>query len=44
MNMADPILQTSMGEAIPQLAFGLYKIPASEEGEEIILDAVKVRF
>jgi hypothetical protein len=28
---------------IPQLAFGLYKVPANEEGEAIILDAVKVR-
>ena len=28
------------GASIPQLAFGLYKIPDNEEGEKIILDAI----
>jgi hypothetical protein len=41
---ADPtILIPSSGLSIPQSAFGLYRVPASEEGESIILDAVKVR-
>ena len=43
-DMADPtLLISSTGSPIPQLVFGLYKVPANEEGEEIILDAVKVR-
>jgi len=33
----------SSGTYIPQLAFGLYKVPADEEGESIILEAIKVR-
>ncbi len=40
--MAEPTLITPNGSSIPQLAFGLYKVPANEEGEAIILDAVKV--
>jgi diketogulonate reductase-like aldo/keto reductase/8-oxo-dGTP pyrophosphatase MutT (NUDIX family) len=39
-----PSLQTHDGSAIPQLAFGLYKVPASVEGEEIILNAVKAGY
>jgi len=43
--MAEPTLSiSSNGSPIPQMAFGLYKVPANEEGEAIILDAVKVRF
>ena len=40
---ADPSLRMSSGSPIPQLALGLYKIPADEEGERIIVNAVKVR-
>lgn len=40
---ADPSLRSSSGSPIPQLAFGLYKVPADEEGERIIRNAVKVR-
>lgn len=36
----DPVLRLSNGATIPQLAFGLYKVPADEKGEEIILQAI----
>ena len=39
---ADPSLLTSSGSPIPQLGFGLYKVPADGGGERIIRDAVKV--
>jgi len=42
--MAEPTLITPNGSSIPQLAFGLYKVPANEEGEAIILDAVKAGY
>jgi diketogulonate reductase-like aldo/keto reductase len=29
------------GSPIPQLAFGLYKVPADEDGVSIILEAIK---
>ena len=38
----EPKLTTSSGLSIPQLAFGLYKIPADEDGVSIILEAIKV--
>ena len=41
---ADPSLRMSSGSPIPQLGFGLYKVPADGEGERIIRDAVKVRW
>ncbi|KAK1739864.1 aldo-keto reductase family protein [Skeletonema marinoi] len=45
MIMADPTLSiSSTGSPIPQLAFGMYKVPANEEGEAIILDAVKAGY
>ena len=36
----EPTLPMRNGTSIPQLAFGLYKVPASAEGEQIILDAI----
>ena len=30
------------GSTVPQLAFGLYKIPADEDGVSIVLEAIKV--
>jgi len=32
------------GQKIPQLAFGLYKVPPDENGEKIILDAIDVGY
>ena len=37
----EPTLITRTGKSIPQLAFGTYKVPADEEGERIISDAVE---
>lgn len=37
---AEPVLLMNTGAAIPQLAFGLYKIPATDEGEQIISAAI----
>lgn len=37
---AEPKLLMRNGNSIPQLAFGLYKVPASDKGEQIILDAI----
>ena len=34
----------SSGASIPQMAFGLYKIPADDRGEEIILNAIKAGY
>ena len=43
--MAEPTLAIpSNGSLIPQLAFGLYKVPANEKGEAIILNAVKAGY
>ena len=40
----EPILLTlPTGGAIPQLAFGLYKVPSDADGESIITEAIKVR-
>ena len=36
----EPLLKLNTGATIQQLAFGLYKVPATEQGEETILDAV----
>jgi diketogulonate reductase-like aldo/keto reductase len=36
----EPTLTMSNGKSVPQLAFGLYKVPASVEGERIILNAI----
>lgn len=36
----EPALQTSQGIRIPQLAFGLYKVPANDDGEKIISNAI----
>lgn len=33
-------LRLSSGRPIPQMAFGLYKVPSGTEGEEIILNAI----
>jgi diketogulonate reductase-like aldo/keto reductase len=38
--MVEPTLTMSNGRGILQLAFGLYKVPATQEGESIILDAI----
>ena len=40
--MAEPYLTVANGSAIPQLAFGLYMVPADDEGVKIILEAIKV--
>jgi len=40
----EPTLTMSNGKGIPQLAFGLYKVPAREEGERIILDAIRAGY
>jgi diketogulonate reductase-like aldo/keto reductase len=36
----EPHLEMANGLTVPQLAFGLYKVPADEEGENIISDAI----
>ena len=36
----EPTVTMRNGKGIPQLAFGLYKVPASDEGERIIVDAI----
>ena len=36
----DPILTGRYGTAIPQLAFGLYMVPPTVEGERIVADAI----
>lgn len=36
----EPLLQLCNWAKIPQLAFGLYNVPADEQGEEIILQAI----
>ena len=33
----------SSGSSIPSLAFGLYKVPADDDGVSIIIEAIKVR-
>lgn len=35
-----PTCVLSNGKCVPRLAFGLYKVPASDEGEQVILDAI----
>lgn len=42
MAATEPTLSLANGTVIPQLAFGLYKIPADDEGVKIILEAIKV--
>lgn len=37
----DPFYSLSNGTKVPALSFGLYKIPPTEEGEEIISDAIR---
>jgi diketogulonate reductase-like aldo/keto reductase len=37
----DPVYAMSNGEQVPALAFGLYKIPSTAEGEMTICDAIK---
>eukprot|EP00978_Attheya_sp_CCMP212_P007003 scaffold16372_cov46-Attheya_sp.AAC.2 len=37
----EPTLIMSNGISIPQLAFGMYKIPATDEGETIVGHAIK---
>ncbi|KAL3944307.1 MAG: hypothetical protein SGBAC_001600 [Bacillariaceae sp.] len=37
----DPFVTLNNGTHVPALAFGLYKIPATNEGEEIISNAIK---
>lgn len=32
------------GKGIPQLAFGLYKVPSTDKGEQIILDAINAGY
>lgn len=39
-----PSLRMTNGADIPQLSFGLYKVPASDEGETIILNAIKAGY
>ena len=36
----EPRLEMANKSSVPQLAFGLYKVPADEEGENIISDAI----
>ena len=40
--MTEQSLPLVSGSLVPQLAFGLYKVPADEEGVEIISRAIKV--
>jgi len=40
--MTEPSLTTPSKLSIPQLAFGLYKVPVDESGVSIILEAIKV--
>ncbi|KAL3797340.1 hypothetical protein ACHAWO_005499 [Cyclotella atomus] len=42
--MAEPYLTLANGSAIPQLAFGLYMVPADDEGVKIILEAIKAGY
>jgi hypothetical protein len=39
---SEPSLTLSNGSAIPQLAFGLYMVPADDDSVKIILEAIKV--
>jgi len=36
----EPVLKLNNGHTMPQLAFGLYKVPPTEEGESIVLNAI----
>jgi diketogulonate reductase-like aldo/keto reductase len=36
----EPVLKLNTGTVIQQLAFGLYKVPATDEGVQIITDAI----
>lgn len=40
----EPRLAMNNGATIPQLAFGLYKVPANDEGEAIILNAIRAGY
>ena len=40
----EPKLTLNNGNSIPQLAFGLYNVPATEEGENIILTAIRAGY
>ena len=40
--MAELTLTLPNGTFVPQLAFGLYKVPADDEGVTIISEAIKV--
>lgn len=42
--MPEPCLVANNGVSIPQLAFGLYKIPADEHGVEILLNAIRAGY
>jgi diketogulonate reductase-like aldo/keto reductase/8-oxo-dGTP pyrophosphatase MutT (NUDIX family) len=37
---AEPVLKLNTGAAVQQLAFGLYKVPATDEGVQVISDAI----
>ena len=40
----EPYLRLSNGMAVPQLAFGLYKVPADETGEAVVRHAVEAGY
>ena len=40
----DPYMRLRSGRPIPQMAFGLYKVPSGEQGERIILDAIEAGY
>ena len=40
----EPRLSMNTGKGIPQLAFGLYKVPGTDEGERIILNAISAGY
>mmetsp|Transcript_7634 Transcript_7634/g.17533 ORF Transcript_7634/g.17533 Transcript_7634/m.17533 type:complete len:305 (-) Transcript_7634:358-1272(-) len=39
--LTDPVVRASNGMLVPQLAFGLYKVPATDEGVTTILQAIQ---
>jgi len=40
----EPVLELNDGRTVPQLAFGMYKVPLSECGEQIILNAIRAGY
>lgn len=40
----EPSLTLNTGKKIPQLAFGLYKVPADQEGENAVLEAIRAGY